>query len=60
MTGLLFSRRGFVLLILGACLLAGGCQSLRNHPLAGDRVPSRPWENTRQTWPAAEKPFCAC
>jgi hypothetical protein len=34
------------------CLAQVGCESLRNHPLAGDRnVPSVPWENTRLTTP---------
>jgi hypothetical protein len=39
------------LLVAALCLFQTGCESLRNHPLAGDHPPSRPWENTRLTTP---------
>jgi hypothetical protein len=32
-------------LLTALCLTQAGCESLRNHPLAGDHPPSVPWEN---------------
>jgi hypothetical protein len=37
--------------VAALCLAPAGCESLRNHPAAGDHPPSIPWENTRLTTP---------
>jgi hypothetical protein len=33
------------ILLTALCLAQTGCESLKNHPLAGDHPPSVPWEN---------------